>query len=251
MKTTLINVVFGAALLLATTTASAQAPFANGVKLQQGGVTNPANGLTINSKQTFTGNATLSWTEPTANGVVKITGFGAGVGDLTYSAVGLNTADVTGVLPIANGGTGVSSLTGNGVLSVNAGGTALVSTALTDGQLLIGATGGAPTAATLTAGSGVQITNAANSITIATNLTNITNKKRIVLSASAVSYTAQTPPAGFTLTATSVITITVFEAGGFPITATVTNIDTGGNTFDFVISGYPTTASEALLTFQN
>lgn len=39
--------------------------------------------------------------------------------------------------------------------------------ALTDGQLMIGATGAAPVASTLTAGANVTITNAANSITIA------------------------------------------------------------------------------------
>lgn len=38
--------------------------------------------------------------------------------------------------------------------------------ALTDGQLLIGATGANPAAATLTAGTGVSITNAANSVTV-------------------------------------------------------------------------------------
>jgi hypothetical protein len=252
MKSTiLINAVFGAALLFATTTASAQAPFASGMKLQQGGATDPSFGLTLKSKQTFTANPTLSWTQPTGNGIMKITGFGAGAGDITFGAVGLSTADVTGVLPVANGGTGVASLTGNGVLSVNAAGDGFVSTALTNGQLLIGSTGAAPVAATLTAGTGVTITNAAGSITISTNLGNISNNKRIALSAAAVTYSAQTPPAGFTLTASSVILITVLEAGGFPITATVSSISTVGNTFDFVISGYPTAASEALLTFQN
>ncbi|MDP4236230.1 MAG: hypothetical protein Q8919_07295, partial [Bacteroidota bacterium] len=76
-------------------------------------------------------------------------------------------------------------------------------------------------------------------------------KSRIALSASQYSYTANAAPAGFTLTATSVITITVFEAGGYPITATVTNINTSNNTFDFVISGYPTAGSSALIAFQN
>jgi hypothetical protein len=38
--------------------------------------------------------------------------------------------------------------------------------ALTDGQLVIGSTAGAPTAAALTAGTGVSITNASGSITI-------------------------------------------------------------------------------------
>jgi len=63
--------------------------------------------------------------------------------------VDLATADVTGVLPVANGGTGSGSYT--------------------DGQLLIGNTGSGNTLtkATLTAGSNITITNGAGSITIA------------------------------------------------------------------------------------
>lgn len=50
-------------------------------------------------------------------------------------------------------------LTGNGTNAVS-------STTLADGELLIGTTGGAASAATLTAGTGISITNAAGSITI-------------------------------------------------------------------------------------
>lgn len=42
---------------------------------------------------------------------------------------------------------------------------------LTDGQLIIGQTGGAPTAASLTGGTGITVTPGAGSITVATNLT--------------------------------------------------------------------------------
>ena len=60
----------------------------------------------------------------------------------------LASADVTGVLPVANGGTGSGSFT--------------------DGQLLIGnTTGNTLTKATLTAGTGIQVTNGGGSITIA------------------------------------------------------------------------------------
>jgi len=65
----------------------------------------------------------------------------------TFGAVSLS-ADVSGTLPVANGGTGQTSYT--------------------DGQLLIGnSTGNTLTKATLTAGTNVTITNSAGGITIA------------------------------------------------------------------------------------
>jgi hypothetical protein len=130
------------------------------------------------------------------------------------NAIGLPLATgVTGTLPVANGGTGVTSSTGTGnvvlstsptlttpilgtpsaltltnatslplatgvtgTLSVANGGTG--QTTYTDGQLLIGnSTGNTLTKATLTAGSGVSITNGNGSITIAATggLTGITS----------------------------------------------------------------------------
>lgn len=349
-------------------TASAQltAPFAGGVKLQQGGGVNPQFGLGMKAKQTYSSDFTMSWMQPSAGGIVKLTNYAAGSGDITVTTLDLSSAtdvgasilgvanggtgqttlagalnamlpsqggnsgkflttngaaaswgtavtsvglalpaeltvsnspvtttgtltatwasqaankifaspdgavgapsfrtmtsnDVpnldaskisTGTLAVNRGGTGATSFTGNGVIVANAAGTALTSQALTNGQILVGSTGAAPVAATLTAGNGISITNAAGSITISSNA-NGSNKARIGLLASAVSYTANAAPAGFTLTATSVINITVLEAGGYPITATVTNINTVNNTFDFVISGYPTAASTALISFQN
>jgi len=76
------------------------------------------------------------------------------------TSVDLASADVTGVLPVANGGTGSGSFT--------------------DGQILIGntASGNTLTKATLTAGSNITITNGSGSITIAASsgggLTNFT-----------------------------------------------------------------------------
>jgi hypothetical protein len=81
------------------------------------------------------------------------------------------TTGVTGILPVANGGTGsasgVSLATGvTGTLAVANGGTG--QTSYTDGQLLIGnSTGNTLTKASLTAGSGVTITPGAGSIQIA------------------------------------------------------------------------------------
>jgi len=85
------------------------------------------------------------------------------------------TTGVTGTLPIANGGTGTTSTTFTnlatnvtGTLPVVNGGTG--QTTYTDGQLLIGnTTGNTLTKSTLTAGSGVTITNGSGAITIATS----------------------------------------------------------------------------------
>lgn len=352
-------------------TADAQnpAPFAGGVKLQQGGGTNPAFGLTLTSKPTFTANTQLNFIQPTSGGIMKIINFGANAGDVSVTTLDLSSASdvgssvlgilnggtgastangalnnllpsqssnggkflttdgtnaswtsavtsvglsmpsiftvsnspvtttgtltatlasqaantvfaapdgasgtpsfraivsgditsldatkITGTLAVANGGTGVTSLAPNGVLTANSSGDGIVSTPLTDGQIMVGSTGFAPVATTITAGTGITVTNGAGSITIAADLANASNKAIIPLSASQYSYTANdvaTIAPGFVLSATSVITITVMEAGGYAISATVTNIDIANNKFDFVISGYPTAGSKALVHFQN
>lgn len=90
------------------------------------------------------------------DGVITMDAYTAGVAK--FSAAGVIssgqvdlTTNVTGVLPVANGGTGQSSYT--------------------DGQLLIGnTTGNTLTKATLTAGAGISITNGSGSITIANSL---------------------------------------------------------------------------------
>jgi hypothetical protein len=56
----------------------------------------------------------------------------------------------------------------------NATGQFAVTAGLTDGQLVIGSSSGNPAVATLTAGTGIVITNAANAITVATNITGAT-----------------------------------------------------------------------------
>ena len=81
------------------------------------------------------------------------------------------TTGVTGILPVANGGTGAATgiplgTAVTGTLAVVNGGTGQAS--FTNGQLLIGnTTGNTLTPATLTAGSGVTITNGTGSIQIA------------------------------------------------------------------------------------
>lgn len=55
----------------------------------------------------------------------------------------------------------------NGVLTTGTGGAPVITSLGTNGQVIIGSSSGAPAASTLTAGSNITITNAANSITIA------------------------------------------------------------------------------------
>ena len=76
-------------------------------------------------------------------------------------------------LDVANGGTGAATLTDHGVLFGSAATAITASAELTDGQLLIGDTGADPVLATLTAGTGIGITNAAGAITVASTGTTL------------------------------------------------------------------------------
>jgi hypothetical protein len=89
------------------------------------------------------------------------------------SSVNLTT-DVTGILPVANGGTGAATLTANSLILGN--GTSALSAlgVATNGQLVVGRTGLSPVLANLTAGTNVTITNGAGSITVAANLSTLT-----------------------------------------------------------------------------
>jgi hypothetical protein len=71
----------------------------------------------------------------------------------------------SGLLPVGLGGTNNDSLAGNRIM-VSSPTAISEAAALTDGQLLIGSTGGAPVAANLIAGSGVTIANSAGGISI-------------------------------------------------------------------------------------
>ena len=76
------------------------------------------------------------------------------------------TTNVTGTLPVANGGTGAATLSSNALLLGN--GTSAFTTlgAAVNGQIPIGRTGLAPILGTLTAGSNITVTNGAGTITI-------------------------------------------------------------------------------------
>ena len=84
-----------------------------------------------------------------------------------WNEVALDTG-VSGTLPVANGGTGTTSLADKAVLITQDSGTDTVaaSAMTTSGQLLIGGSSG-PAVATLTEGSGMTITNGDGTIELA------------------------------------------------------------------------------------
>lgn len=81
-------------------------------------------------------------------------------------------SNVSGILSVVNGGTGLSSVTKGSILYASAANTLAASSPIaTNGQLLIGHTAnGYPSVATLTAGTGMTITNGAGSITLAASM---------------------------------------------------------------------------------
>jgi hypothetical protein len=88
------------------------------------------------------------------------------LGNLTNSLISL-TADVSGTLPIANGGTNSSTALNNNRIMVSSAGSIVEAAALTNGQLLIGSTGAAPVGAAISGTANqVNITNGAGSITL-------------------------------------------------------------------------------------
>lgn len=104
------------------------------------------------------------------NGLSGSTGSGAFAGSVSPSfttpALGVPTA---GVLTSCTGlpvGTGLATATFSSVLVAGSTGTPVWSSTMTNGQVIIGSTGGTPVAGTLTAGSGISITNSTGSITI-------------------------------------------------------------------------------------
>jgi len=126
---------------------------------------------------------TWTFTLPTSGGTANYALTTNGSGTSSWSQISL-TAGVTGTLPVANGGTGLTSGTSGGVLYYSASGTLASSAALTASALVIGGGAGAAPSTTTT-GTGVLTalgvnigsagavltTNNTNTITIGYNVT--------------------------------------------------------------------------------
>ena len=99
----------------------------------------------------------------TGTGNVKITGTALVASlETTLNLDNFNT----GTLAVGRGGTGATTFTANGILIGNTASAISATAELTDGQLLIGSTGNAPSPAALTAGTGITVTNGSGSISI-------------------------------------------------------------------------------------
>lgn len=122
-------------------------------------------GLTNHAIQIGAGTATLTQLGPGTTGQVLQTNTTA---DPTWSTATYPSTTTINQLLYSSANNTVAGLTtaNNGVVTTGTTGTPAVTALGTDGQLIIGSSAGAPTAATLTAGTGISISNGHNSITI-------------------------------------------------------------------------------------
>ena len=93
---------------------------------------------------------------------------------LFLQTVNLATNVGATVLGVTNGGTGLSTIATGGMLYASGANTIAALAAPSDGQLLIGDTGGVPQWATLAAGSNISLTPSAGGLTIASTLATLT-----------------------------------------------------------------------------
>jgi len=198
---------------------------------------------------TFTGSPITSSGTLTLSGTLAATNGGTGqssytIGDILFASTSTalsKLADVATGNALISGGVGVAPAYGkigltthvSGTLPVASGGTG--QTTYTDGQLLIGnTTGNTLTKATLTAGSGITITNGSGAITIAATAGG---------GGTVTSVNASGGTTGLTFSGGPVTTSGTLTLAG---TLAVTNGGTGGTTASAARSGIGAAASGAV-----
>jgi len=126
----------------------------------------------------------------------------------------IDDLQLTTDLAVTEGGTGAATLTDHGILLGSGTGAITALVEATNGQIPIGSTGNDPVLATLTAGTGITITNAAGSVTVASTATTLNNQ-------TGTTYTLVLTDAGkfitFTNAAAVTVTVPTNAAVAFPI----------------------------------
>lgn len=131
-------------------------------------LTTQLTGLTNHAVLVGAGTATITNVGPTSTSGQVLQSQGALADPAFSTATYPSTTTINQILYSSSANTVAGLATANrGVLTTGATGVPVVTALATDGQLIIGSTAGAPAAATLTAGSGISITNGSNSISIA------------------------------------------------------------------------------------
>ena len=141
-----------------------------------GGAITTSGSLTYSLSATGSPSATTflrgdnTWGTPAGSGgTVTSVDVSGGTTGLTTSGGPITTSGTItlgGTLIVANGGTGVTTLTDGGILLGSGVGAITATAQPTNGQLLVGTTGSDPVLATLSGGTGITITNGAGAITI-------------------------------------------------------------------------------------
>jgi hypothetical protein len=177
------------------------------------GVNAGATGLEYKTVSAGTG---VSVTQAANSITVANTGVTSLTGTTNQVSVSGSTGAVTLSLPNSvtiNTALTVTGLTANSFLYSGTAGLLTTTTAPTNGQLLIGSTGAAPVAATITAGTGITVTNGAGSITIAATTTGTVSSVALAApSIFTVSGSPVTTSGTLTLTLASQTANTVFAA---------------------------------------
>lgn len=133
-------------------------------------LTTQLTGLTNHAVLVGAGTATITSVGPTATAGQVLQSAGSSADPVFSTATYPATTTINQILysSSANVVAGLATAN-NGVLTTGTSGIPVITALASNGQLIIGSGSGAPAAATLTPGTGITITNAANSITIASN----------------------------------------------------------------------------------